>query len=87
MAGTAALVFGGLAAASSIDAAQDAKKDRKELRAQAANAEAERKAAEAKGIQDAYAQTQQRKQALRKNSLFTGGSGGSEPADRQTLGV
>lgn len=74
-------------AAVSIDQANDARKDRKALEAKALQAENERKAAEAKATQDAYAQTQMRKQALRSNSLFTGGSGGSEPAARQTLGV
>jgi hypothetical protein len=47
----------------------------------------ERKAAETKATQDAYASTQMRKQALRQNSLFTGGSGGTAPATQQTLGV
>ena len=87
MAGTGALILGAIGTATAVDSAQDAKKDRKELKAQAANAETERKAAEAKGIQTAYAQTQMRKQAIRQNSLFTGGTGGSEPATRQTLGV
>lgn len=84
---TGALILGGIATASSIDQANDAKKDRKEIQAKAANAEAERKAAEAKATQDAYAQTQMRRQALRQNSLFTGGAGGTVPATRQTLGV
>lgn len=74
-------------AAVSVDQAMDAKKDRKRATAQAENAAAERKAAETKATQDAYAQTQMRKQALRSNSLFTGGSGGSAPATQQTLGV
>lgn len=84
---TGALIVGGLATASSIDQAQDAKKDRKQMLAKADAAEAERKAAETKAIQDAYATTQMRRQALRSNSLFTGGAGGSAPATRQTLGV
>jgi hypothetical protein len=77
----------GVSTAAAVDSAQNAKKDRKRLQAQADGVEQERKAAEAKGIQDAYAQTQLRKQALRSNSLFTGGSGGSASAGRQTLGV
>jgi hypothetical protein len=87
MAATGALVLGGIATASSINSAQDAKKDRKLLRSQAENAEAERKAAETKGIHDAYAQTQLRKQALRSNSLFTGGAPAGHSSGRQTLGV
>ncbi|WP_439587501.1 hypothetical protein [Hydrogenophaga sp.] len=77
----------GATAATTISQANDAKKDRKQAQAMAANAETERKAAETKATQDAYASTQMRKQALRSNSLFTGGSGGAEPAARQTLGV
>lgn len=87
MAATGALILGGIATASSINSAQDAKKDRKQLKTQAENAEAERKAAETKGIHDAYAQTQQRKQALRQNSLLTGGSSEGHSSGRQTLGV
>jgi hypothetical protein len=74
-------------AAVSIDQAQDAKKDRKDAILKAAGIEKERKDADAKATQDAYASTQMRKQALRTNSLFTGGAGGSEPATQQTLGV
>lgn len=70
-----------------VDQAQDAKKDRKDALLKAAGVEKERKDAEVKATQDAYAQTQMRKQAMRQNSLFTGGAGGSEPATRQTLGV
>lgn len=84
----AALLAGtAVTAATAVDSAQDAKKDRKELKAQAENVALERKTAETKATQDAYASTQMRKQALRSNSLFTGGSGGAEPAARQTLGV
>jgi 23S rRNA pseudoU1915 N3-methylase RlmH len=74
-------------AAVSVDQAQDAKKDRKQAKTMAENAVLERKAAETKATQDAYASTQMRKQALRQNSLFTGGSGGTAPATQQTLGV
>jgi len=74
-------------AAVSIDQAQDAKKDRKEALLKATGLEKDRKAAESKATQDAYASAQMRKQALRSNSLFTGGAGGSEPATQQTLGV
>ncbi|WP_159594395.1 hypothetical protein [Hydrogenophaga sp. BPS33] len=84
---TGGLILAGIGTAVSVDSAQDAKKDRKEMQAKAAGVEAERKAAEAKATQDAYAQTQMRRQALRQNSLFTGGAGGSAPATGQTLGV
>lgn len=84
-------VYGAVASAATaavaVDSAQEAKKERKDMQAKAANVELDRKNAEAKATQDAYASTRMRKQALRSNSLFTGGAGGSEPATQQTLGV
>lgn len=82
-------LIGGAAATTvaAVDSADNARKGRRQATAQAESAAAERKAAETKATQDAYAQTQMRKQALRSNSLFTGGSGGSAPATQQTLGV
>lgn len=57
---------------------------RKDAKAQSRNAEKERKAAETKATQDAYASTKFARDALRSNSLFTGG--GTAGA-QQTLGV
>jgi hypothetical protein len=70
--------------ASSIKSANDQRKASKNAERQAANAETERKAEETKAQQNAYAQTQMSRKALRENSLFTGGG---TSAGQQTLGV
>lgn len=72
------------ATVSTVQQGSDARKQRKALTAQAEGAEAERKAAETQATQNAYAQTQFARKAMRENSLFTGGG---TSAGRQTLGV
>ncbi|MDP2074626.1 hypothetical protein [Hydrogenophaga sp.] len=67
-----------------LDARKDAKAQSRKADAAAAGVEAERKAAETKATQDAYASTKFARDALRSNSLFTGG--GTAGA-QQTLGV
>jgi len=84
--GITAAIIGAAGAVASYDAAQDQKKAAKRAEAEARNAQSEREAAAAKATQDAYAQQQFSKRALRENSLFTGSDIGLS-GGRQTLGV
>jgi len=80
----AALVGAGASTYSAIDSGNQARKASRNAAEQAANAEKERKAAADKAAQDAYASTKFAREALRSNSLFTGGG---TTGSQQTLGV